>query len=102
MALRRPLAGEQGGLVAIAAADFPLETLANTPPATLGRFFDVPPNIMRLAMLVAAGTILVAAAARTRSLLQRAIDETRRLANLTRYLPAEIAGQLAESGLTAL
>src|SRR6266436_8453913 len=29
-----------GGLVAIAAADFPLETLADTPPAALGRFFD--------------------------------------------------------------
>src|SRR5882757_3323446 len=87
-----------GGLVGIAAADFPLETLADTPPAALGRFFDGPPNIMRLAMLVAAGAILVAAAARTRSLLQRAIDETRRLANLTRYLPPEIAGQLAESG----
>jgi adenylate cyclase len=57
---------------------------------------------MRLAMLIAAGTILVAAAARTRSLLQRAINETRRLSNLTRYLPAEVADQLAESGLTAL
>jgi adenylate cyclase len=91
-----------GGLVAIAAADFPLETLTDTPPIGLGRFFDAPPNIMRLAMLVAAGAILVAAAARTRSLLQRGIDETRRLANLTRYLPAEIAGQLAESGLAAL
>jgi adenylate cyclase len=90
-----------GGLVAIAAG-FPLETLGDTSPAALGRFFDVPPNIMRLAMFVAAGAILVAAAARTRSLLQRAIDETRRLANLTRYLPAEVAGQLAESGLTAL
>ena len=33
-----------------------------------------------------------------RSLLQSAIDETRRRANLARYLPAEIA----ESGLTAL
>ena len=53
---------------------------------------------MRLAMLIAAGAILVAAAARTRSLLQRAINEARRGANLTRYLPAEIAGQLAESG----
>lgn len=91
-----------GGLVAIATVDFPLETLADTPPVALGRFFDAPPNIMRLAMLVAAGAILVAAAARTRSLLQRAIDETRRLANLTRYLPAEVAGQLAESGLAAL
>jgi len=37
-----------------------------------------------------------------RSLLQSAIDETRRRANLARYLPAEIADQLAESGLTAL
>jgi adenylate cyclase len=91
-----------GGLVAIAAADFPVGTSADAPSAALGRFFDAPPNIMRLAMFVAAGAILVAAAARTRSLLQRAIDETRRRANLTRYLPAEIAGQLAESGLTAL
>jgi adenylate cyclase len=91
-----------GGLVAIVAADFGFDTLAVTPPAAIGRFFDAPPNIMRLAMLIAAGAILVAAAARTRSLLQRAINEARRGANLTRYLPAEIAGQLAESGLTAL
>ena len=91
-----------GGLVAIAAADLGFDTLADTPPAAIGRFFDAPPNIMRLAMLVAAGGILVAAAARTRSLLQRAINEARRSANLTRYFPAEIAGQLAESGLTAL
>jgi adenylate cyclase len=90
-----------GGLVAIAAADPPLDAL-DASPVALERFFDAPPNIMRLAMLVAAGAVLVAAAARTRGLLQRAIDETRRSANLTRYLPAEIAGQLAESGLAAL
>jgi adenylate cyclase len=88
-----------GGLAAIAAADFPFDTLAA--PA-VGRFFDGPPNTMRLAMFVAAGAILVSAAARTRSLLQSAIDETLRRANLTRYLPAEIADQLAESGLAAL
>jgi adenylate cyclase len=91
-----------GGLVAIAAANFGFDTLADTAPAAIGRFFDAPPSIMRLAMLIAAGAILVAAAARTRSLLQGAINEARRGANLTRYLPAEIAGQLAESGLTAL
>src|SRR6266446_5835902 len=91
-----------GGLLAITAADYQLDTVADTPPASIGRLFDAPPNIMRLAMLIAAGAILVAAAARTRSLLQRAINEARRGANLTRYLPAEIAGQLAESGLTAL
>jgi adenylate cyclase len=89
-----------GGLVAI--AGFSFGTLAGAPPAALGRFFDAPPTIMRLVMFVAAGAILVVAAARMRSLLQRAIDETRRRANLTRYLPAEIAGQLAERGLAAL
>jgi adenylate cyclase len=91
-----------GGLLAIAAAGVPLEALADTPRPALGRFFDGPPNTMRLAMFVAAGAVLVGAAARTRSLLQSAIDETRRRANLTRYLPAEIADQLAESGLSAL
>jgi adenylate cyclase len=90
------------GLVAIAATGNRLDAVAGTAPMIIGRFFDAPPNIMRLAMLVAAGAILVVAATRTRSLLRRAIAETRRRANLTRYLPAEIAGQLAESGLTAL
>jgi hypothetical protein len=79
-----------GGVVAIVAVDFGFDTLAETPPVAIGRFFDAPPNIMRLAMLIAAGAILVAAAARTRSLLQHAIDEARRGANLTRYLNAEV------------
>jgi adenylate cyclase len=91
-----------GGFVVIAVAGFSFDAPTDTSPIPIGRFFDAPPNIMRLAMLVAAGAILVAAAARMRSLLQRAIDETRRRANLTRYLPAEIADQLAESGLAAL
>jgi adenylate cyclase len=56
-----------GGLAAVAG----FAALADTPPAATDRFFDAPPNIMRLAMLIAAGAILVAAAARTRS-LQRA------------------------------
>jgi adenylate cyclase len=50
-----------GGLVAIAAANFGFGALADTPPAAIGRFFDAPLNIMRLAMLIAAGAILVAA-----------------------------------------
>jgi adenylate cyclase len=91
-----------GGLVGLAVADLGFGTLADIQPAALGHYFDGPPNIMRLAMLITAGAILVAAAARTRSLLQRAINEARRGANLTRYLPAEIADRLAESGLTAL
>jgi adenylate cyclase len=89
-------------LVAIAVLGFGFDRLADNPPGAIGRFFDAPPNIMRLAMLVTAGGILVAAAARTRSLLQDALNEARRGINLTRYLPAEIADQLADSGLMAL
>src|SRR6266481_8818506 len=65
-----------GGLVAIAAADFGFDTLADTPPAAIGRFFDAPPNIMRLAMLIAVGAILVAAAARS---TKRAVVRTSRV-----------------------
>src|SRR5438105_3737321 len=49
-----------GGLVAIAAAHFGFHTHAGRPPGAVGRFFDAPPNIMRLAILIAAGTISIA------------------------------------------
>jgi adenylate cyclase len=94
--------GTPGGRLAIAAADFGFDTLADTPPAAIGRFFDAPPNIMRLAILIAAGVILLAAAARTRSLMQRAINEARRGANLTRYLRQKSSVNWPKSGLTAL
>ena len=54
---------------------------------------------MRLTMLILAGAVLVIAAFRARALLTRAIGETRRTANLTRYLPQQIADRLAEGGL---
>ncbi|QDI77382.1 MULTISPECIES: adenylate/guanylate cyclase domain-containing protein [Leisingera] len=61
-----------------------------------------PPNVMRLVMLCLAGAVLVVAAVRMRHLLHRSIEEARQKANLTRYLPAQLAGRLAGGGLEAL
>ncbi|MFY0308647.1 adenylate/guanylate cyclase domain-containing protein [Leisingera sp. D0M16] len=63
---------------------------------------DAPPNFMRLVMLCLAGAVLVVAAVRMRSLLHRSLEEARQKANLTRYLPAQLAGRLAGGGLEAL
>ena len=69
---------------------------------TLAFFFAPPPNAMRLAMLALAGAILVLAAVRTRRLLEREIQETRRRTNLTRYLPRQFAERLADGDLEEL
>ncbi|MFC3231029.1 adenylate/guanylate cyclase domain-containing protein [Marinibaculum pumilum] len=58
-------------------------------------FFALPPNIMRWVMLVAAGLTIALAVARTHRLLDRMLEEARRRAALTRYLPAELAPWLA-------
>lgn len=56
---------------------------------------DVPPNMVRLAMIALAGAVLVVAALRMRDLLRRSIEEAQQKANLTRYLPEQVAGELA-------
>lgn len=65
-------------------------------------FLADPPNVMRLTMIAFAGAVLVVAARRTRDLMLRSISETRARANLTRYLPARLAGQLARGQLDEL
>ena len=65
-------------------------------------FLSTPPNIIRLAMIALAGIVMIVAAQRMRMLLKNSIVEARQKANLTRYLPSRIAGQLAEEGLDAL
>ncbi len=67
-------------------------------------FLALPPNVMRLIMITLAGIVLVAAAhrTRTRTLVHRSIDATIRNANLTRYLPAKLAPQLAAGHLDDL
>ena len=61
-----------------------------------------PPNLMRVLMISLAGLVLIVAALRMRGLLHRSIEEARQKANLTRYLPAQLAGRLAGDGLEAL
>lgn len=91
------------GLVAIAVFNTDWEIgLSKTLQPAAGFLFSWPPNTMRLMMLVLAGVILVVASARARALLIRAIDQTRRSVNLTRYLPQQIAGRLAETGIDEL
>lgn len=63
---------------------------------------EIPPNLMRVLMLALAGLVLVVAAVRTRALLTRTIEEARQKANLTRYLPSQLAARLAGGGLEAL
>jgi len=74
----------------------------DTPPPLLNAFFSPPPNIMRMAMFILAGVVLVVASVRARALLTHAINETRRGSNLTRYLPQQVADRLAETGLDEL
>jgi adenylate cyclase len=69
------------------------------PAASLEPLFTGPPNIMRLVMMMLTGLVLVIAAARSRAILLRAIDETTRRATLTRYLPPRIAEWLAETSI---
>ncbi len=56
---------------------------------------QLPPTLVRLAMLALLAGLLVFAATKRRALLERAIDEASRRANLARYLPPEIAALLA-------
>jgi len=62
----------------------------------------MPPNLMRVLMVSLAGLVLLVAALRTRALLNRLLEEVRQKANLTRYLPAQLAGRLAGGGLETL
>lgn len=74
-------------------------------PDLVGRVrltLDLPPNFMRLVMLFLAGAVLVVAAVRMRGLLHRSLDEARQKANLTRYLPAQLADRLAGGGLAEM
>ncbi len=70
--------------------------------ARLMTAMSVPPNVMRIVMLVLAGGVLIVAALRTRTLLRRSIVEAEEKAYLTRYLPAQLAAEMADSRPEAL
>ena len=87
-----------------------LAYLINLPPGdgfvprsgTAALFTGGAPNVMRVAMLGLAGAVLVVAAVRTKLLLLRSITEAQNAANLTRYLPGQLAPRLAAGGLDEL
>ena len=70
--------------------------------APIARYFAPHPNLMRIAMLMLAGALLVVAAHRGRSLLVRALAEAERRATLTRFLPAEIASIVTDTSIGSL
>ena len=65
-------------------------------------YFMDPPNFMRLFLLGLTGLVLIVASVRTRAVLLRSITEAQHSANLTRYLPAQLAPRLAKGGLAEL
>ena len=65
-------------------------------------FLSPPPNVIRLVMILLAGIVLWVAAYRTRGLVHQAVAAARRTANLTRYLPEQLAPRLADGEFEAL
>lgn len=68
----------------------------------LNFLLDPRANALRLSVLVFAGVVLIVAVVGARGLLNRAIAETVRRANLTRYLPPQLADRMADAGEDAL
>ncbi|MEL7090796.1 MAG: adenylate/guanylate cyclase domain-containing protein [Pseudomonadota bacterium] len=70
--------------------------------STLEIMFGTPPNLMRVAMLVISGGVLVFASVLIRRLLMRFIAEAEARGRLTRFLPEPLAARLAGEDLDAL
>jgi adenylate cyclase len=75
--------------------------LIENDPTQVG-FFELPLNIVRLSLVALTGLVLVILSVRTRRLLNRAVDETVRRVNLSRYLPPQIADRLAQTDRDSL
>ncbi|MBT4425409.1 MAG: adenylate/guanylate cyclase domain-containing protein [Rhodospirillaceae bacterium] len=57
---------------------------------------------VRVAIIILTGIIVVVSVSRARNCLFTSITQTRRSANLARYVPHGMAGELADSGLEAM
>lgn len=66
---------------------------------TMELLFAFPPNLSRIVMIALASAVLVVASMRIRSLLLRSMNEAEARGQLTRFLPAELDGQLNVHGL---
>jgi len=68
----------------------------------LSGLFSTQANTVRIVMLLACALILILVARQGRTLLERAVRETTLRANLTRYLPRELAPVLTEQAFASL
>ncbi len=93
------LAAYAVGLVALAVMAISVRPRLLPPvvEGSVAELFGGPANLGRAVILVLTGAVLVLVAGRSRRILERAIVETRRRANLTRYLPSELTQELAEA-----
>jgi len=64
--------------------------------------FSEQANLVRIAMILSLALILILVARQSRVLLERAVRETTLRANLTRYLPRELAPVLTEEAFASL
>lgn len=78
------------------------ETDVETALASVAATYAFPPNLIRVVMLLSTGFLIAIAVARARRLLERIVAETEAKANLTRFLPAEIAQDMRDEALAGL
>lgn len=71
-------------------------------PVQLALVFGAPPNAIRLVMILAVGLIVAIAVWRARRLLERVVAEAEARANLTRFLPAGVGGDMSDASLADL
>ena len=88
-----------GLLILLPIADAEREVGALSP---LEFMFGLPPNLMRLAMLVIAGLVLVYASVLIRRSLWRFIQEAEARSRLTRFLPEQLEDRLVTSDIDTL
>lgn len=90
-------------LIGFLAAAFLLDDHSGLPASlTTTDFFSRAPNLVRVAILGILAGVISVAVWRSRRLLFRIAEETERRHNITRFLPAEIAGQMSDAGLARL
>lgn len=70
--------------------------------AEIAGLFSTQANAVRIVMVFAAGLILILVARQGRLMLERAVRETTLRANLTRYLPRELAPILTDQAFASL
>ncbi|MGI9426182.1 MAG: adenylate/guanylate cyclase domain-containing protein, partial [Hyphomicrobiaceae bacterium] len=69
---------------------------------TLGLVYGVPPNLVRIVMIMSTGFVIALAVWRARRLLERVAREAEQRINLTRFLPHGIAHDMTDESMQRL